>query len=83
MITYCFIGLFLSMMGYFVYFQIAKSEDFINNSYNTRQDSFSESVIRGQILSADGQVLAETKTDSEGNETREYPYGSVRPVMAV
>lgn len=65
------------MMGYFVYFQVAKSEDFINNSYNTRQDSFSESVVRGQILSADGQVLAETKTDSEGNETREYPYGSV------
>ena len=39
-ITYCFFGLFLSMMGYFVYFQTEKSEDFINNPYNARQETF-------------------------------------------
>lgn len=33
--------------------------------------------MRGQILTNDGQVLAETVTDSEGNETRRYPYGSI------
>ncbi len=37
-ITYCFIGLFLCTMGYFAYFQIEKSEDFINNPYNSRQE---------------------------------------------
>lgn len=75
-IAYCFIGLFLCTMGYFTYFQFVKSEEFINNSYNTRQDSFAETVIRGKIYSADGQVLAETQTDAEGNEKRVYPYAN-------
>ena len=76
-ITYCFVGLFLCMMGYFAYFQIVKSEDFINNSYNTRQESFAQTVLRGKILSADKKVLAETQTDGEGNETRVYPYSNM------
>lgn len=77
MITYCFIGLFLCTMGYFVYFQVVRSEDFINNTYNTRQDTFAESVVRGNILSEDGETLAQTDTDAEGNETRSYPYGNM------
>ncbi len=76
-IAYCFIGLFLCIMGYFAYFEIVKSEDFINNSYNTRQEAFAETVVRGKILSADKEVLAETQTDAEGNETRVYPYGNL------
>ena len=75
MITYSFLAVFLCMIGYFAYFQFVKSEDFINNPYNTRQDIFANQVVRGKILSADGKVLAETLTDSEGNETRSYPYG--------
>lgn len=77
MITYCFIGLFLCIMGYFVYFQVVKSEDFINNPYNSRQDAFAQSVVRGEIRSAGGEVLARTETDGEGNETRVYPYGRI------
>lgn len=76
-IAYCFIGLFLCCMGYFVYFQAVKSEDFINNSYNARQENFEKSVIRGKIFSADGETLAETKVDGEGKETRNYPYANV------
>ena len=76
-ITYCFTGLFLCLIGYFIYFQVVKSEDFINNSYNTRHDSFAESVVRGEILSAEREVLAETKVDAEGNETRVYPYSNM------
>lgn len=76
-ITYCFIGLFLCIMGYFAYFQTAKSEEFINNPYNTRQEKFAESVVRGKILSAEGDVLAETRTDAAGNEQRVYPYADV------
>ncbi len=76
-ITYCFTGLFLCLIGYFVYFQVIRSEDFINNSYNTRQETFAESVVRGKILSAEGEVLAETMTDAEGNETRVYPYSNM------
>lgn len=64
-------------MGYFVYFQVIRSEDFINSSYNTRQDSFVNRIVRGEILSADGKVLAQTNTDTEGNETRYYPYANI------
>ena len=73
-ITYMFVGMFILMMGYFAYFQVFKSEDFINSPYNTRQDKFGEHVIRGSILSADGKTLAETIVDDDGSETRYYPY---------
>lgn len=77
MIAYSFLAVFVCMMGYFSYFQIFKSEEFINSPYNMRQDSFARSVSRGEIRSADGKVLAETITDSEGNDSRRYPYGSM------
>ena len=76
-ITYSFLALFICLMGYFSYFQFFKIEEFINNPYNTRQETFAQKIVRGQILTNDGQVLAETVTDSEGNETRRYPYGSI------
>lgn len=64
-------------IGYFAYFQVVKSEDFINNPYNARQENFEKSVVRGKILSADGEVLAETKTDGAGAETRHYPHSNL------
>ena len=76
-VAYSFLGLFLCLMGYFTYFQFFRSEEFINNPYNTRQESFATKITRGKILSVGGEVLAETVTDSEGNETRRYPYGSI------
>ena len=76
-ITYLFVGLFLILIGYFAYFQIYKSEDFINSPYNTRQETFAEHVVRGNILSADGKVLAQTLVGEDGSETRYYPYGGM------
>lgn len=70
-----FLALFLAMIAYFIYFQACKSEEFINSPYNSLQDLFAEHVIRGDIASSDGKVLATTKVDEKGNETREYPYG--------
>lgn len=74
-VTYLFLALFLGMIAYFAYFQIEKSEEFINSPYNARQDAFAERIIRGDIVSAQGDVLAETKTAADGSETRNYPYG--------
>lgn len=74
-IMYLFLALFLGLMAYFVYFQVYKSEAFINSPYNSLQDLFSERVVRGDILSSDGQVLATTKVSKDKTETREYPYG--------
>ena len=50
-------------------------KDFINNPYNARLATLSDTVIRGRILSADGQVLARTDVAEDGTETRVYPYG--------
>lgn len=76
-ITYLFVGAFIMIMGYFAYFQIFRSEDFINSPYNTRQNTFAEHVVRGEIRSSDGKTLAQTIVEEDGSETRYYPYGSM------
>ncbi len=69
--------LFLSTIGYFCYYLIARSEDTIQSAYNSRLDTFSERVARGEIRGSNGEVLARTVEDEEGNETREYPYANL------
>ena len=75
-ITYGFLFLFLCMAGYFVYFVGYAGEDFINSPYNPRLSQLSEQIIRGDILAADGTVLATSEVDEQGNETRVYPKGN-------
>ena len=74
-ITYFFFFMFLALMIYFVYFQVVLSENFINSPYNSLQDLFAGRVVRGEILTSDGKIIAQSEVDSEGKEKREYPYG--------
>lgn len=76
-VTYLFVALFLVMMGYMSYFNVAESQDIIRSPYNKRQDSFADRVVRGKILDRSGNVLAETSVAEDGTETREYPYGNM------
>ena len=76
-VTYLFITLFLVMAGYLIYFNVVESRDVVNSPYNIRQDLMAERVTRGQILDANGEVLAQTVTAEDGTETRDYPYGEV------
>ncbi len=76
-LIYIFVGLTVLMVGYFSYFLIVRSNEVINSSYNKRQEILAERVVRGTILSADGEVLAKTVVDKDGTETREYPYDDV------
>ena len=69
-ICYFFVMIFVGMIGYMVYFHFNLSREFQNSAYNTRAKSAAEKVIRGEILAADGEVLAETKVDSDGTEIR-------------
>lgn len=69
-----FVTLFLVMIGYMVYFNVVKSKEVINSPYNVRQDLLAKRVVRGKILDCNGEVLAQTVTDEDGTETREYPY---------
>ncbi|WP_242946745.1 peptidoglycan D,D-transpeptidase FtsI family protein [Lactonifactor longoviformis] len=73
-VSYFFVAIFVALIGYLVYFDALKSEEFINSPYNKRQDTFADRVIRGKLLSADGESLAYTETAEDGSETRVYPY---------
>lgn len=74
-ISFTFIALFGIMMVYLIYFNAFKAEDVINNQYNKRIDNQASKVIRGDIETSDGVLIATTNVDEDGNETREYPYG--------
>lgn len=75
-VIYIFSGLLFLTMGYFSYYMVAMSGDVVNNSYNNRQSILSKRVIRGEIRSYDGEVLAQTLVNDQGEEERDYPYGS-------
>ena len=49
----------------------------MNSPYNARQNAAAEMVVRGNIESADGEVLAYTEVGEDGTETRVYPYDDV------
>lgn len=76
-ITYLFVGMITLVMGFFIHFLVKDSNEVINNSYNQRQDLLAEQVVRGNILAADGEILAQTITNKKGKETRVYPYESM------
>ena len=77
LLTYTVLALFLGMMGYFGYFLQRRSENVINNSYNSRLDRFADRIVRGELLSSDGRVLARTEEGENGQERRVYAYGSL------
>lgn len=75
-IAYSFVALFISLVGYLVYFNIELRDEYINSPYNSkRHNMYQERVVKGEIYASDGELLASTVTDGEGNEHREYPYG--------
>ena len=76
-ITYLFMAIFVGMIVYFVYFLAFKSEDFINNEYNGLQTLFEEDVQKGEIITSDGYVIAETVSNEDGSSNRNYPYGKM------
>lgn len=73
--TWFFAILFLCMGGYLCLFVYQNQDIIMNNSYNPRQEILASQNFRGRIYSADGEILADTKVDETGQETRMYPYG--------
>lgn len=72
-----FVAVFLGMMVYICHYSITHRQELINNSYNGRQQMLIAKNVRGRIYSRDGDILAETVTDSEGTERRAYPYANL------
>lgn len=76
-LTLLFTGLFIVLIVYILVFTFKDSDDVINNSYNKREELFTDKVSRGEILSYDGKVLAKTVNQGTSDEKREYPYGRI------
>ena len=68
--------LFLAMIISLGVFITRDSGTVINNTYNKRSQSIKKAVQRGTIYSANGDILAYSEIDEDGNEERIYPYGS-------
>lgn len=76
-ISGAFMCLFAAMSVYLAHYVYFDSVKVINNTYNTkRQEVLAAKTIRGDILAADGTVLATTLQEETG-ERRYYPYSEV------
>lgn len=72
-----FVCLFAAMSVYLAHYVYFDSAKVINNTYNTkRQEVLASKTIRGDILAADGTVLATTVKEKQG-ERRYYPYSEM------
>ena len=74
LITYVFLALFVALLIYLGYFTQVTSRTVINNTYNKRQALLESRIVRGDILSREGNVLATTRSDNDGGYYRLYPY---------
>ncbi len=74
-ISFLFIGIFIFMAAYLVYFTVFEANSVVNNSYNKRIEVLAEKTVRGRILASDGTVLAQTDVAADGTQTRYYPFG--------
>lgn len=72
-----FLALFAALFVYLTDYVTTNHEELFNNSYNSQQRVLAQLNSRGTIYASDGEVLAVTNTDAEGNEVREYPYKEV------
>ena len=71
-IAYFFVGIFLALIGYLVYYNVELADEYANNPYNSkRQSTYQERVTKGEILSSDGEVLAHTVTNENDKEVRD------------
>ena len=65
-VAYIFLGIFVCMIGYFVYFQTIVSSNVITSPYNKRQDTFADRVVRGEIRCSNGLPIAYTSVGDDG-----------------
>ncbi len=69
-------SLLILLVVYISYFQIFKSEEIRNSSYNKRLWLNEENVLRGSILDRNGEVISYSEKDGEENK-RYYPYDNL------
>ncbi|OUP63755.1 peptidoglycan glycosyltransferase [Drancourtella sp. An177] len=65
------------MIGHFAYYNVVQGKDIINDARNPRMNLYADQIKRGEIRDKDGNILAQTKENEDGTQTREYPYGDL------
>lgn len=70
-----FVGLFMGLALYMVYFQLFKSNKIENHSHNRRLWVDEDKVHRGSIYDRNENVLAYSDYDENGSQYRVYNYG--------
>lgn len=69
------LAMFIGLMSYLVYFQVAKAGDLRADSGNRRNAEARNKVLRGSIADRNGKVLSLSTLHNDGTQTREYPGG--------
>ena len=68
-------ALIAAALIYFIWFEAAGRWDVIANTYNNRTQNMAQSVIKGNIVTSDGVVIATTQNAwPDGKEYRYYPF---------
>lgn len=75
--AYLFAGLFLALIIFIGKYISVDSQEIITSPYNRRQDMFADTVVRGQIKSNDGEILAKSTQTNDGGTKRSYPFGEM------
>jgi len=75
--VYFWVALFLAMIVFLIYFVATNEQELLENSYNSRQQILAERNYRGTIYSKDGDILAYSTSNKNGQDERDYPYGSL------
>lgn len=75
-VFWLFFLLFFVLSAYFAKLIFIDSDAIITNPYNARMKITDESIKRGVIVDANGNILAESKMSGD-KYFREYPYGKV------
>ena len=69
--------LFLALIGYLTYWTLFNAQAVAENPYNLRNVADENAVLRGNIYDRNGVVLASSKINSDGTQTRNYPFGAL------
>ena len=70
-----FAALFAMLITYINLVYFKDSKELVSNSYNKQETNLMKTTLRGPILSSDGTILAYSKQNSDGSQSRIYPYG--------
>lgn len=73
-ITYAFLSVFIALIVYLGLYVQFKSRSVVNNPYNKRQHILEEKLIRGDIVTKNGDILATSVNGADGSYERVYPY---------